>query len=128
MVSERWVSLSGCPQGFCRSNKHCGCPATTNRGSVHSRAGPNSGMENEAFVVFARRRGPHDQSEDSKIHGRAHGRKRSITRSRPQPDVHEAKSSDRRDLGCGASNPFAIAKRTQFLLRRGDSMSVTKSV
>jgi hypothetical protein len=37
-------------------------------------------MKNEALVVFTRRRGPHDQSGDSAIHGRAHGRARAIAR------------------------------------------------
>jgi pimeloyl-ACP methyl ester carboxylesterase len=31
-----------CPQGFSRSNKHCGGRATADRGSVHSRAGPDA--------------------------------------------------------------------------------------
>jgi hypothetical protein len=74
---------------------------------VHSRGRPHSGMENEALVVFTRRRGPHDQSEDSAIHGRAYGRARAIAQHRPQSDVHGAKSRHRRDLGRGTSNTLA---------------------
>ena len=110
-LSTAWMAVTigaatGCLQ--CGGHKCCGCRATANRGSVHSRARPNSGMENEALVVFARRRGPHDQSEDSAIHGRAHARARAIAQHRPQSDVHGAKSRDRRDPGGGTSNTFAI--------------------
>jgi hypothetical protein len=69
---------------------------------------PQPRLENEALVVFTRRRGPHDQSEDSAIHGRAHGRARAIAQHRSQSDVHGAKSRDRRDPGGSTSNTLAI--------------------
>ena len=33
MDSGRWFSPRGCPQGFCRTNKHCNYRATADRGS-----------------------------------------------------------------------------------------------
>ena len=68
----RWLSTRGCPQGFCRTDKHCNCRATANRGSVHSRAGPDASVENKTVVVPDCRRGSHDQSEDAAFHGRSH--------------------------------------------------------
>ena len=60
------------PQGFSRSNQHCNCRATADRGSVHSRTGPDASMENETLLVPDRRRGSHDQSENAAFHGRSH--------------------------------------------------------
>ena len=85
-----------------RSNKHCNCRATADRGSVHSRTGPDAGMENETVVVSDRRRGSHDQSEDAAFHGRSYARESSFVPCGPQPDVHGAKSCDQRNPGSGA--------------------------
>jgi len=102
MDAAGWVSPRSCPQGFSRSNKHCNCRATADRGSVHSRAGPDAGMENETVVVPDRRRGSHDQSENPAFHGRPHARKSPFLPCGPQPDVHGAKSCDQHNPGSGA--------------------------
>ena len=58
--ARRWVSPGSCPQSFRRSNQHCNCCATANRGSVHSRARACANVESETVVVSAGRRRPHD--------------------------------------------------------------------
>ena len=101
-IPDGGLSTRGCPQGFCRTNKHCNCRATADRGSVHSRGGPDAGMENKTVVVPDRRRGSHDQSEDAAFHGRSYAGEGSFASCGPQPDVHGAKSCDQHNPGSGA--------------------------
>ena len=85
----------------------CGCRATAIAVQCIQEAGPNAGMENEALVVFTRRRGSHDQSEDAAISWPSAWARGAIAQHRPQSDVHGAKSRDRRDPGGGTSNNLA---------------------
>ena len=60
MDAGRWISPSGCPQGFCRSNKRLAAVQRPISIQCIQEAGPDPGVENEALVVFTRRRGSHD--------------------------------------------------------------------
>src|ERR1700739_1747598 len=109
MDSGRWVSSSGCPQGFCRTNKHCNRRTTANCGAVYSGTSPNAELENKTVVVPDRRRGSHDQSEDAAFYGRSYAGEGSFASCGQQPDVHGAKSCDQHNPGSGAGDPVVLS-------------------
>ena len=65
-------------------------------------ASPGARMENEAIMVLARRRRPHDQPEDPAFYGRSYGREHSLGACGPYSDVRRAAPRDRSAPGGGA--------------------------
>jgi hypothetical protein len=66
-------------------------------------------MEDQAVMVFSRRRGSHDQSENPALHGAPDGRKGPVVPGGSFSDVLRAAGGYQRDPGGGARNPLTIA-------------------